>query len=376
METISMTVNLLNYSKSALETFFTELGEKPFRARQVMQWIHQQGIVEFDQMLNLSKALREQLKSIATIEFPEIAFDQTSRDGTRKWLLKLACGNHIEMVYIPEHTRGTLCISSQVGCGLNCTFCSTGAQGFNRDLSVAEIISQLMLAKRLLANEDPPRTITNVVMMGMGEPLLNFDNVVAAMDIMMDDLAYGLSKYRVTLSTSGLVPEIKRLSQISKVALAISLHAPNNALRDELVPLNKKYPLEELIKTCKTYFNDRDESKRYVTMEYVMLDGVNDKPEHAKQLAALLQGVRCKINLIPFNPFPMTRYQRSSPERIASFQKQLMIAGYNTIVRKTRGEDINAACGQLAGDFKDRTSRRRRLSQIPIKVETDHAKER
>jgi len=365
-----MTVNLLNYSKTALEAFFTELGEKPFRARQVLQWIHQQDVFDFDQMLNLSKALREKLKTIATVEVPEIAFDQVSIDGTRKWLLKLSCGNNIEMVYIPEHTRGTLCISSQVGCGLNCTFCATGAQGFNRDLTVAEIISQLTIAKRLLANEDPPRTITNVVMMGMGEPLLNFDNVVAAMDLMMDDLAYGLSKYRVTLSTSGLVPEIKRLSYTSKVALAISLHAPNNALRNELVPLNKKYPLEELIKACKAYFNDRDEHKRYITMEYVMLDGVNDKPEHAKQLAALLEGVRCKINLIPFNPFPMTQYKRSSPERIASFQKQLMIAGYNTIVRRTRGEDISAACGQLAGDFKDKTSRRKRLSQIPIKVET------
>ena len=356
--------NLLDFNKADMEGFFTELGEKPFRARQVLQWIHQHFIFDVDEMLNLSKALREKLKAQTTIAFPEVVFDRTSRDGTRKWLLKLNCGNNIEMVFIPERDRGTLCVSSQVGCSLNCSFCATGAQGFNRDLSVGEIIAQVNIANRLLGEEAPPRRVTNVVMMGMGEPLLNYDNVVKAMDIMMDDLAYGLSKYRVTLSTSGLVPQINALAKRSDVALAISLHAPNDELRNELVPINKKYPLEHLIAACKAYFNERNEKKRYITMEYVMLDGVNDTNQHAKQLIRLLEGVRCKINLIPFNPFPHTRYQRSSAERISTFQQKLMAAGYNTIVRRTRGDDIDAACGQLAGDFTDRTSRRRRIIEI------------
>lgn len=353
--------NLLDYNKQALEGFFTDIGEKPFRARQLLQWMHQHDVTDFDDMLNLSKSLREKLKAETVVKLPEILFDRTSKDGTRKWLLQLSCRNRIEMVYIPERTRGTLCISSQVGCGLNCSFCATGAQGFNRDLSVAEIIGQLAIAKRCLAQENPPRKVTNVVMMGMGEPLLNFDNVVAAMDIMMDDLAYGLSKYRVTLSTSGLVPAIERLSEISEVALAISLHAPNNTLRNELVPINKKYPLEILIPACKAYFKDQNQKKRHITMEYVMLDGVNDSDKHAKELGKILEGVRCKINLIPFNPFPMTQYKRSPAERITAFQNKLIAMGYNTIVRRTRGEDIDAACGQLAGEFTDRTTRRERF---------------
>lgn len=363
-------INLLDYNLQQMETFFAELGEKGFRAQQVLKWIHQQGIDDFSQMLNLSKALRHKLEEMAVIKLPEIIFDRTSEDGTRKWLLKLHCGNRIEMVYIPERERGTLCISSQVGCGLNCTFCATGAQGFNRDLTVSEIIGQLWLAKRLLAAETPARKVTNVVMMGMGEPLLNFDNVVTAMNIMMDDFAYGLSKYRVTLSTSGLVPAIKRLSQISEVALAISLHAPNNTLRNELVPLNKKYPLEELIGACKDYFKERGEKKRYITMEYVMLDGINDHDEHATQLIKLLRDVRCKVNLIPFNPFPGTRYKRSPQKRIDQFQNSLINAGLNTIVRRTRGEDIDAACGQLAGDFQDRTKRRIRIERAAETQET------
>lgn len=359
-----MKTNLLNFNKSDMEQFFTAYGEKPFRARQVLQWIHQHYIFDFDDMLNLSKTLREKLKADAQICFPEVVFDRTSQDGTRKWLLKLDCGNNIEMVFIPERDRGTLCVSSQIGCGLNCTFCATGAQGFNRDLSVGEIIAQVSIANRLLGEEKPPRRVTNVVMMGMGEPLLNYDNVVKAMDIMMDDLAYGLSKYRVTLSTSGLVPQMRNLAENSEVALAVSLHAPNDELRNVLVPINKKYPLKELMQACRDYFNVRNESKRYITMEYVMLDSVNDQNEHADQLIKLLANVRCKINLIPFNPFPNTRYQRSSKKRIDAFQLRLMNAGYNTIVRRTRGEDIDAACGQLAGDFTDRTSRRRRIIEI------------
>ena len=354
--------NLLNYNCQAMEQFFASIGEKPFRARQVLKWIHQHGIYDFDKMNNLSKVLRNQLHDCAEIKLPEITADQQSEDGTRKWLLKLSCQNHIETVYIPERERGTLCVSSQVGCALNCTFCATGAQGFNRDLTTAEIIGQLWLAQRLLAAETPARKITNVVMMGMGEPLLNFDNVVSAMDIMMDDLAYGLSKYRVTLSTSGLVPAINKLSETSNVALAISLHAPNDALRNQIVPINKKYPLKELMAACRNYLDHHSQSKkRHITMEYVMLKGINDSLAHAKELMTVLSGVRCKINLIPFNPFPNTQYECSSKLQITAFQEKLMSGGFNTIVRRTRGQDIDAACGQLAGQFSDRTRRRERL---------------
>ena len=312
------------------------------------------------------------MTELAEIRLPEILSDKRSADGTRKWLIKLSCGNCIETVMIPEAKRVTLCISSQVGCGLNCSFCSTAKQGFNRNLSTAEIIAQLWIAQQSLAadsEEHPPRHITNVVMMGMGEPLLNFDAVVTAMDIMMDDFAYGLSKRRVTLSTSGLIPEMLKLRERSPVALAVSLHAPIDDLRDELVPVNKKYPLVELMKVCRDYF--KEASRRVVTFEYVMLKDVNDKPEHAAALIRLIKDVPCKINLIPFNPFPMTQYECSSPERIHQFREQLMSKGINCIVRKTRGDDIDAACGQLAGQFNDRTSRSdrwKRLQMIPIKA--------
>lgn len=347
-----------------MREFFINLGEKPFRAQQVMQWIHQAGFDKFSQMTNLGKALRERLSLIAEIRLPEIITYQKSSDGTCKWLMKLDCGNCIETVYIPELKRGTLCVSSQVGCALNCSFCSTAKQGFNRNLDTAEIIAQVWLAVRELSTQEGAhdKRVTNVVMMGMGEPLLNFDNVVSAMDIMMDDFAYGLSKRRVTLSTSGVLPELERLREISPVSLAVSLHAPNDLLRNELVPINKKYPLVDLMAMCKTYF--KDEPKRVVTFEYVMLKGINDQPEHAMQLVKLLKNVPSKVNLIPFNPFPMTQYERSSHEAIEIFRGILVAKGINTITRKTRGDDIDAACGQLAGEVKDRTSRSQRWQKL------------
>ena len=363
---MSEKINLLNFDRQKMIEFFEEIGEKKFRAQQMLQWIHQFGFCDFAQMTNLSKVLRERLASISEIKLPEVVSFQQSSDGTRKWLIKLHCGNCIETVYIPEKGRGTLCVSSQVGCGLNCSFCSTAKQGFNRDLTVAEIIAQVWLAARELSEKDGfhDKKITNVVMMGMGEPLLNFENVVAAMDLMMDDFAYGLSKYRITLSTSGLVPEMYQLQAISPVSLAVSLHAPNDELRNELVPINKKYPLEQLMQVCKTYF--KAESKRQVTFEYVMLKEVNDKPEHARQLVRLLGNVPAKVNLIPFNPFPLTQYERSTPEAIAQFREILQAKGINTITRKTRGDDIDAACGQLAGQVNDKTSRSMRWQKIAI----------
>jgi len=357
-------INLLDYNHQQMRALFIEMDEKPFRAAQVMQWIHQAGFDTFEQMTNLGKTLRERLAAIAEIRLPEVVTCQQSQDGTHKWLLKLACGNSIEMVFIPEAKRGTLCVSSQVGCALNCSFCSTGKQGFNRNLTTAEIIGQVWLAVRHLSTDEGAhdRHVTNVVMMGMGEPLLNFDNVVSAMDIMMDDLSYGLAKRRVTLSTSGVIPEMERLRLISPVSLAVSLHAPTDALRNELVPINKKYPLAQLMALCKRYF--QDEHKRVVTFEYVMLKGVNDQPEHAQQLIKLLKDVPCKVNLIPFNPFPMTQYERSSTITINAFRDTLVAKGINTITRKTRGDDIDAACGQLAGEVQDRTSRSRRWQKI------------
>ncbi len=365
--------NLLDFTYTQLQNYFVEIGEKNFRAQQVMQWVHQSGISDFTQMNNLSKSLRERLHELAEIRLPEIVTCQHSSDGTRKWLLKLDCGNCIEMVYIPEVNRGTLCVSSQIGCALNCSFCSTGKQGFNRNLSTAEIIGQVWLAARQLSlnNGVHDKRVTNVVMMGMGEPLLNFDNVVNAMDIMMDDLAYGLSKRRVTLSTSGVLPDLERLKSVSPVSLAVSLHAPNDALRDVLVPINKKYPIHKLMALCKEYF--RNEPRRKVTFEYVMLKAVNDKPEHAYQLAKILKDVPAKINLIPFNPFPLTEYERSSQAAIDAFRDILVSLGFNVITRKTRGDDIDAACGQLAGDLEDKTSRSKRwqkLHAIPIAVES------
>lgn len=357
-------INLLDFNKPGMETFFETIGEKPFRAHQIMQWIHQFGIVDFDKMTNLSKSLRATLTSRCVIQLPEIISEKISADGTRKWLIKLSCGNSVETVYIPEKNRGTLCVSSQVGCALNCSFCSTAKQGFNRNLTTGEIIAQLWLAVRQLSEKNGmhDKKITNVVFMGMGEPLLNFDNVVNAMDLMMDDLAYGLSKYRVTLSTSGLIHEMQRLSEISPVSLAVSLHAANDSLRDELVPVNKKYPLDQLMAVCKNYFPK--ESKRCITFEYVMLAGVNDQPEHAYQLVKWMSQLPAKVNLIPFNPFPHTQYQRSSYSAIEKFKTILHAKGIHTITRKTRGDDIDAACGQLAGKVNDRTSRSQRWQKL------------
>lgn len=349
----SVVNNVLEFDRNGLREFFSSMGEVSYRADQVINWVHQRGITDWSAMTNLSKALRAKLQETLTIKLPEIILDKQSEDGTRKWLLRFYDGNSVEMVFIPQRGRGTLCISSQVGCALNCSFCSTGKQGFSRDLSLAEIISQLWIAVHTKSH-----AVTNVVMMGMGEPLLNFDNVVKAINLMMDDLAYGLSKYRVTVSTSGVIPAMEQLKKVSKAALAVSLHAPTNDLRDQLVPLNKKYPLEQLIPVCKNYFIS--EPKRFVTFEYVMLAGVNDHSDHAKQLVKLLKNVPCKVNLIPFNPFPLTEYTCSAKEVIEQFQSILKAADIHTTVRLTRGDDIIAACGQLVGQFQDRTKRHER----------------
>ena len=352
-----MPVNLLDFDAERLTGFFAEIGEKPFRARQVMRWIHQYGQSEFEKMSDLSKSLRAKLESGAMVQAPSVMSDSTAADGTRKWLLSVGGANGIETVFIPETSRGTLCVSSQVGCALECAFCSTGRQGFNRNLSVAEIVGQLWWANRALgASPKGERVISNVVMMGMGEPLANFDNVVSAMKIMLDDYGYGLSRRRVTLSTSGMVPAMDRLAEQLPVALAVSLHAPDDKLRDRLVPINKKYPLKELMAACKRYI--KVAPRDFVTFEYVMLDGVNDSVEQAKQLVELVKGVSCKFNLIPFNPFPDSGFERSSPERISAFRDVLMQAGLVTTTRKTRGDDIDGACGQLAGQVQDRTQRK------------------
>lgn len=357
--TATTPTNLLSLDREGLQAFFTQLGEKPFRATQVMQWLHQYGADDFAVMTNLSKSLRQRLSEVAVITAPTVKLDQVAADGTRKWLFELADGNRIETVFIPDDGRGTLCVSSQAGCTLNCTFCATGAQGFNRDLTVAEIIGQVWSAARLLGQRgQDQRVITNIVFMGMGEPLLNFDNVVTAIHILLDDLAYGLSRRRVTVSTAGMVPMIERLREACAVSLAVSLHAPNDALRTEIVPLNKKYPIAELLDACRKYVED--DPHRKVTFEYVMLAGVNDSLAHAKELVALLRDVPAKVNLIPFNPFPHTRYERSSQQAIDAFRDVLWEAGLITITRRTRGDDIDAACGQLAGDVRDRTGRRER----------------
>lgn len=348
--------NLLNFSRNELISLFQSWGESAFRADQVMQWIHQRGVVDVDLMTNLSKAFREKLKTETCINVMDVVADNTASDGTRKWLFQLYDGNAIETVFIPEKTRGTLCVSSQVGCALNCSFCSTGKEGFNRNLSLAEIIGQLFLAREKLRGTE--YEITNIVMMGMGEPLLNYQPVIGAMDLMMHDLAYGLSKYRVTLSTSGVVPMMLQLKKDSVASLAVSLHAPTNELREQLVPINKKYPLEVLMPVCRDYFPK--DSKRCIVFEYVMLKEVNDSLTHAKQLIRLLDNMSCKVNLIPFNPFPGTNYVSSDYEAVIAFQDRLTKAGVKTWVRKTRGEDIDAACGQLAGDFQDRTGRHER----------------
>ena len=360
-----MTVNLLNFNQQQLAEYFQGLGEKPFRAKQLMRWMHHFGVNDFEQMTDIAKPLREKLMREACIVPPTVSLEQISKDGTRKWLIDTGVGNGVETVFIPEDDRGTLCVSSQVGCALECTFCSTGRQGFNRNLTVAEIIGQLWIANKALGY-DPKgdRILSNVVMMGMGEPLANFDNVVTALNIMLDDSAYGLSRRRVTVSTSGLVPAIDRLRDECPVALAVSLHAPNDKLRDEIVPINKKYPLKELMAACQRYLEKAP--RDFVTFEYVMLDGINDTLEHARQLLDVVKDVPCKFNLIPFNPFPDSGYDTSKPENIRRFRDVLMQAGYVVTTRKTRGDDIDAACGQLAGKVQDKT--KRTLRRINLKV--------
>ena len=365
--------NLLDLDPAQLVAYCGELGEKPFRAKQLQRWIHQFGASDFSAMTDLAKSLRDKLATRAFVAAPAIISDHTSTDGTRKWLVDVGQGNAVETVFIPEESRGTLCISTQAGCAVNCRFCSTGKQGFNRNLTVGEIIGQLWMAEFELRKtkgiEPGPkgeRQITNVVMMGMGEPLLNFEPTVTALKLMLDDNAYGLSRRRVTLSTSGVVPMMDKLSQECPVALAVSLHASNDVLRDGLIPLNKKYPLRELMAACKRYleFAPRD----FVTFEYCMLDGVNDTDAHARELVALVKtgdtAVSCKFNLIPFNPFPESGLKRSHNPRIKAFAQILMDAGIVTTIRKTRGDDIDAACGQLAGEVRDRTRVQERMQKM------------
>ena len=369
--------NLLDFDLDGLVEWFAARGEKPFRARQVMRWLHRAGVSDFAQMSDVAKGLRATLAAEACVHVPNAVRDSESTDGTRKWLLDVGAGNAIETVFIPEASRGTLCISSQAGCALDCAFCSTGKQGFNRNLSAAEIIGQLWLANKLLGaaradageaapdleagEKDNGRIISNVVMMGMGEPLANFDNVVTALRLMLDDHAYGLSRRRVTVSTSGIVPAMDRLRDECPVALAVSLHASNDTLRDRLVPINQKYPLRELMAACQRYLERAP--RDFVTFEYVMLDGVNDSDAHARELVALVRDTPCKFNLIPFNPFPDSGFQRSPAERIRRFAGILIDAGIVTTTRKTRGDDVDAACGQLAGQVQDRTRRTVRLHQ-------------
>ena len=361
--------NLLDLEPAALIRWCGELGEQPFRAKQLQRWIHQFGEADFDAMTDLAKSLREKLKLHATVTAPAIISDSTASDGTRKWLIDVGDGNAVETVFIPEENRGTLCVSTQAGCAVNCRFCSTGKQGFSRNLTIGEIVGQIWMAERTLRREKGitagpkgERQITNVVMMGMGEPLLNYEPTVAALKLMLDDNAYGLSRRRVTVSTSGVVPMMDKLSGDCAVALAVSLHASNDALRDDLVPLNRKYPLAELLAACKRYleFAPRD----FITFEYCMLDGVNDSDAHARELLKLVSDVSCKFNLIPFNPFPASGLRRSGATRIKAFSQILMDAGIVTTVRKTRGDDIDAACGQLAGDVQDRTRVQERMRSL------------
>jgi len=360
--------DLLGMDRAAMESFFKSIDEKPFRAGQVMKWIHQFGVSDFDEMTNLGKALRQKLASVAQVRTPKIVAEQISNDGTIKWLLEVDNHNSVETVYIPEKNRGTLCISSQVGCALECTFCSTGQQGFNRNLENWEIIAQMWVANKALGcKPKEERRITNVVFMGMGEPLLNVTHTFPSARILMDDFAYGLSKRRVTISTAGVVPAIDRIKNELDISLAISLHAPNDALRDILVPINKKYPLETLMPSLYR-FVEGGHSKKHVTVEYVMIDQVNDRTEHANQLVELLGDLPCKVNMIPFNPFPNTDYRRSSNNAIHRFRAILEEGGLNVTVRKTRGDDIDAACGQLAGKVTDRT--KRTLHRVEFKKET------
>jgi 23S rRNA (adenine2503-C2)-methyltransferase len=358
----SAKMNLLGLPEAKLVAFFESIGEKKFRAIQVMKWIHQLGADNFDDMTNVSKDLRAKLKNIAEIRMPEVVQQFDSTDGTRKFLIRVSGNNVIETVFIPDGDRGTLCVSSQVGCSLDCSFCATGKQGFNRDLTAAEIIGQVWIAAKSFGQlqANGPRKVTNVVMMGMGEPLLNFDNVVDSMNLMMHDNAYGISKRRVTLSTSGVVPQLDRLSQYTDACLAISLHAPNDELRNELVPINRKYPIAMLLDSAKRYIEAMPDTHRKITIEYTLIDQVNDRPHHARELAELLRDVPVKINLIPFNPFNLSNYKRVSNNALRKFQDILMEEGYITTVRTTRGDDIDAACGQLAGQVNDVTRRSER----------------
>lgn len=356
-------VNLLNFDEQGLARFFEQRGERSFRASQIIKWVHQQGVTDFEQMTNLSKALRVRLATETEIAAPEILTEQVSRDGTRKWLLSVGNGNSVETVFIPDGERGTLCVSSQVGCPLDCKFCATARQGFNRNLGVGEIIGQVWLAARRLGQSPKAgRQITNVVMMGMGEPLLNFENVVPAMQIMLDDNAYNLSRKRVTLSTAGVVPGIDRLAAACPVSLAVSLHATNDELRDAIVPINRKYPLAELMAACKRYAASNPHGE--ITFEYVMLKDVNDSIAEARALVRLLNGLPAKVNLIPFNDFPGSGYERPAIATIDVFRDTLSRAGIVTITRKTRGDDIAAACGQLVGEVKAK-ARRHRESKNP-----------
>ena len=361
----SQPVNFLGYTQEMWHELLAELGEKPFHATQIMKWIHHRFAGDFSGMTDISRKLREYLTEHGTLAEPEVFQELVSKDGTRKWLIRAASGSLIETVFIPEDNRGTLCVSSQVGCALDCSFCSTGKQGFNSNLTTAEIIGQLRIAMRSLekAYPDRHRTVTNVVMMGMGEPLLNADNVLPAVELMMDDLGYGISKRKVTVSTAGVIPGIERLCETTDVSLAISLHAPNNALRDQLVPINKKYPIEQLLEVCSRYARNLGE-KRTVTVEYTLIDGVNDRKEHAAELSRLLRGFPCKINLIPFNPFPGTSYRRPGMQAVRTFQDRLVNDGYSVTVRTTRGDDIQAACGQLVGQVADRTRRQEKYRRI------------
>ncbi len=358
-----MSVNLLDLDSEALSAFVAGLEEKPFRARQLKRWVHRLGEADFARMSDIARSLRDKLAVVATISPPKIVGDSVADDGTRKWLLDVGAGNAVEAVFIPEAGRGTLCVSTQAGCTLACEFCSTGRQGFNRNLSTGEIIGQLWLANRELgAAPGGERVISNVVLMGMGEPLLNFEATVAALKLMIDVDAYGLSRRRVTLSTSGIVPMIDRLREQCPVALAVSLHAPNDALRDRLMPINRKYPLAELLAACRRYLESAP--RDFITFEYVMLDGVNDGEAHARELIGLVSGVPCKVNLIPFNPFPNSGFVRSTRRAIERFSELLNASGIVTTTRKTRGEDIDAACGQLAGQIQDRTRRSTRLEGV------------
>ena len=349
-------INLLDFNRATLETFFASNGEKPFRARQLMQWVHQRGVTDFSLMTDMSKALREFLSANCCIQLPKILTQQRSADGTRKWLLSVDdTDNAIECVLIPEKSRMTLCVSSQLGCTLNCSFCSTAKQGFNRNLTTAEIIAQLHFAHHSLLAEGYQQGVTNVVMMGMGEPLLNFDAVIAAVDTMCDDFGYALSKRRVTISTAGVVPAMEKLVQVTDVALAVSLHAPNDRLRNQLVPINRKYSIAELMRACHSYVDGY--KSRKITFEYVMLDGINDSLEHARQLVALIGNIPCKLNLIPFNPYPHAIYRCSEQEAIDRFRDYTAGKGIVTVTRRARGDDIDAACGQLVGNFHDRSRR-------------------